>query len=53
MKKIILYSILSLSFLACKKNDEKVAETLAKEDSIKVEPTKTEADVAELVEFSP
>ena len=53
MKKIILYSILSISFLACKKNDEKVAETQAKEDSIKVEPTKSEADVAELVEFSP
>jgi len=43
----------SLSFLACKKNDEKVAETEAKEDSIKVEPTKTEADVAQLKEFSP
>lgn len=53
MKKIILYSFLSLSFLACKKNDEKVAETQAKEDSIIVEPSKTEADVAELVEFSP
>lgn len=44
---------MSLSFLACKKNDEKVAETEAKEDSIKVEPTKTEADVAQLKEFSP
>ena len=53
MKKIILYSLLSISFLACKKNDEKVAETQAKEDSIKVEPTKSEGDVAELVEFSP
>ena len=53
MKKIILYSFLSLSFLACKKNDEKVAETQAKEDSIIVEPSKSEADVAELVEFSP
>ena len=46
MKKIILYSVLSLSFLACKKNDEKVIETKTKEDSISVEPTKTEADVA-------
>ena len=53
MKKIILYSFLSLSFLACKKNDEKVAENQAKEDSIKIEPSKSEADVAELVEFSP
>ena len=53
MKKILLYSVLSISFLACKNNDEKVAETQAKEDSIKVEPTKTEADVAELKEFSP
>ena len=44
---------MSISFLACKKNDEKVAETQAKEDSIRVEPSKTEADVAELVEFSP
>jgi len=53
MKKIIIYSVLSISFLACKKNDEKVAETQAKEDSIKVEPSKSEADVAQLVEFSP
>ena len=53
MKKIILYSLLSISFLACKKNDEKVTENQAKEDSIKIEPTKSEADVAELVEFSP
>ena len=53
MKKIILYSLLSISFLACKKNDEKVAESEAKEDSIKVEPTKSEADVAELTELSP
>ncbi|WP_051259556.1 TlpA family protein disulfide reductase [Epilithonimonas tenax] len=53
MKKIIIYSILSLSFLACKKNDEKVAETQAKEDSTQVEPSKSEADVAELIEFSP
>ena len=53
MKKIILYSFLSLSFLACKKKDEKVAENQAKEDSIKIEPSKSEADVAELVEFSP
>lgn len=52
MKKIILYSVLSLSFLACKKNDEKVTETKAKEDSISVEPTKTQADVAELKEVS-
>lgn len=53
MKKIIIYSILSISFIACKKNDEKVAETQVKEDSITVEPSKTAADVAELVEFSP
>ena len=44
---------MSISLLACKKNDEKVAETEAKEDSIKVEPTKSEADVAELTELSP
>jgi len=53
MRKFLIYSVLSLSFLACKKNDEKVAEAEAKEDSIKVEPTKTEADVAQLKEFSP
>ncbi|HBR12002.1 MAG TPA: redoxin [Chryseobacterium sp.] len=53
MKKLLIYSILSISFLACKKNDEKVAETEAKEDSIKVAPTKSEADVAELKELSP
>lgn len=53
MKKIILYSFLSISFLACKKNDEKVAETKAKEDSIKVEPKKSQADVAELKEYNP
>jgi thiol-disulfide isomerase/thioredoxin len=53
MKKILIYSVLSLSLLACKKNDEKVAETEAKEDSIQVEPTKSEADVAELTELSP
>lgn len=53
MKKIIIYSILSMSLLACKKNNEKVAETQAKEDSIQVEPSKSEADVAELAEFSP
>lgn len=53
MKKILLYSSLAISLLACKKNDEKVAETEAKEDSIKVEPTKSEADVAELKELSP
>lgn len=53
MRKFLIYSVVSLSFLACKKNDEKVAETEAKEDSIKVEPTKTEADVAQLKEFSP
>lgn len=53
MRKFLIYSILSLSFLACKKNDEKVAETKAKEDSIKVEPTKSEADVAQLKELSP
>ncbi len=44
---------MSISLLACKKNDEKVAETEAKEDSIQVEPTKSEADVAELTELSP
>lgn len=53
MKKILLYSSLAISLLACKKNDEKVAETEAKEDSIKVVPTKSEADVAELKELSP
>jgi hypothetical protein len=53
MRKFLIYSVLSISFLACKKNDEKVAETEAKEDSIQVEPTKTEADVAQLKEFSP
>lgn len=53
MKKFLIYSVLSISLLACKKNDEKVAETEAKEDSIKVEPTKSEADVAELTELSP
>ena len=53
MRKFLIYSILSISLFACKKNDEKVAETEAKEDSIKVEPTKSEADVAELTELSP
>lgn len=53
MKKLVIYSVISLSFLACKKNDEKVAEKEAKEDSIKVEPTKSEADVAQLKEYSP
>lgn len=53
MRKFLIYSVLSISLLACKKNDEKVAETEAKEDSIKVEPTKSEADVAELTELSP
>jgi len=53
MKKILLYSFLSISFLACKKNDEKAAETQAKEDSITIEPSKSKADVAELIEFSP
>ncbi len=53
MKRFLIYSILSISFLACKKNDEKVAETKAKENSIKIEPTKTEADVAQLKELSP
>lgn len=53
MRKFLIYSVLSISLLACKKNDEKVTETEAKEDSIKVEPTKSEADVAELTELSP
>ena len=53
MRKILIYSVLSISLLACKKNDEKVAETEAKEDSIKVEPTKSVAYVAELTELSP
>ena len=53
MKKIVIFSLLSLSFLACKKNDEKVAETAAKEDSVTAEPKKSQADVAELKEFSP
>lgn len=53
MRKFLIYSVLSISLFACKKNDEKVAETEAKEDSIKVEPTKSEADVAELTELSP
>ncbi|WP_312824941.1 TlpA family protein disulfide reductase [Epilithonimonas sp.] len=53
MRKFLIYSVLSISLLACKKNDEKVAETEAKEDSIQVEPTKSEADVAELTELSP
>lgn len=53
MKKIILYSFLSLSFFACKKNDEKVAENQAKQDSVTAEPKKSAADVAELKEFSP
>ncbi len=53
MRKFLIYSILSISLLACKKNDEKVAQAEAKEDSIKVEPTKSEADVAELTELSP
>ena len=53
MRKFLIYSILSISLFACKKNDEKVAETEAKEDSIKVEPTKSAADVAELTELSP
>ncbi len=53
MRNFLIYSILSISLFACKKNDEKVAETEAKEDSIKVEPTKSEADVAELTELSP
>lgn len=44
---------MSISLLACKKNDEKVAETEAKEDSIQVKPTKSEADVAGLTELSP
>lgn len=44
---------MSISLLACKKNDEKVAEAEAKEDSIQVEPTKSAADVAELTELSP
>jgi len=53
MRKFLIYSILSISLLACKKNDEKVVETKAKEDSISVEPKKTQADVAELKELSP
>ncbi len=53
MRKLLIYSILSISLLACKKNDEKVVETKAKEDSISVEPKKTQADVAELKELSP
>ena len=53
MRKFLIYSVLSISLFACKKNDEKVAETEAIEDSIKVEPTKSEADVAELTELSP
>ncbi|WP_084403389.1 TlpA family protein disulfide reductase [Epilithonimonas caeni] len=53
MKKFLIYSVLSISLLACKKNDEKVAETEAKEDSIQVKPTKSEADVAGLTELSP
>ena len=53
MRKFLIYSILSISLFACKKNDEKVAETEAIEDSIKVEPIKSEADVAELTELSP
>ncbi len=52
MKKIILYSFLSISFLACKKNDEKVSESTVK-DSIAIEPSKSQADVAELKELSP
>ena len=53
MKKLLIYSVLSISFLACKKNDEKVAENQAKQDSITAEPKKSVADVAELKEFSP
>ena len=53
MRKFLIYSVLSISLLACKKNDEKVAETEDQEDSIKVEPIKSEADVAELTELSP
>ncbi|WP_379963490.1 TlpA family protein disulfide reductase [Epilithonimonas sp. UC225_85] len=53
MRKLLIYSFISFSFFACKKNDEKVAETQAKEDSIKVEPKKSQADVAQLKEFSP
>ena len=44
MRKFLIYSVLSISLLACKKNDEKVAETEAKEDSIKVEPTKSDSN---------
>ena len=31
MRKFLIYSILSISLFACKKNDEKVAETEAKD----------------------
>lgn len=53
MKKILFYSIIGFSLVACKKNDEKVAEAASKEDSITAKPKKSVAEVAELRELSP
>lgn len=54
MKKIFLYSLLLVGFVACKKSDEKVAQGKPKADSANATTAKTEAPAnAVLKEFSP
>ncbi len=57
MKKLVIYSVISLSFLACKKNDEKVAETEAKDsltdNSLSLDTSSSDGKLISLKELSP
>ncbi len=57
MRKFLIYSILSISLLACKKNDEKVAETEAKDsltdNSLSLDTSSSDGKLISLKELSP
>ncbi|WP_374443186.1 TlpA family protein disulfide reductase [Epilithonimonas sp.] len=57
MRKLLIYSILSISLLACKKNDEKVAGTEAKDsltdNSLSLDTSNSDGKLISLKELSP
>ncbi|MCG2793247.1 MAG: TlpA family protein disulfide reductase [Weeksellaceae bacterium] len=52
MKKFALYSLAAISVLACKKDDQKPAETIIKQDSVATSNQKSDAKMTPLVELS-
>lgn len=57
MRKFLIYSVLSIGLLACKKNDEKVAETEAKDSlidsSLSLDTSSSDGKLISLKELSP